>query len=441
MKIVVAPDKFKGSLTAEQAAAAIARGVKRVLPRAEILRVPVADGGEGTMRALVKATRGRVVRRKVVGPLGNTVTASFGILGGKKSQRTAVIEMAEASGLKLVPSTKRNPLVTTTYGTGQLIRAAIELGCKKIIVAIGGSATNDAGAGMAQALGWQLLDANGKQIGFGGGALKNLSRIQRTRFQVSGFRFQPSVLVACDVQNPLYGKNGAAFIYAPQKGATPAMVRELDNGLRHFAKIVKRDLGKDVAHFAGAGAAGGLGAGLVAFLDAELQSGAGLVLETIGFDDLLRGADLVITGEGKIDDQTAQGKAPWGVASAAKRSSIPVIAFGGSVPARPSKQLRQHFNAIVPIASPKTSLKYSMRRAATLLEISVAQTIAKIYRNSPNWRDALCRVSRFAGRSRRSVTLQLALRQSSESKWGVSVKYTRPSIEGVLFSSRKAAKK
>lgn len=368
MKIIVAPDKFKGSLTAEEAAAAIARGVRRVLPRAEILQVPVADGGEGTMRALVKAARGRVVRRKVVGPLGDTVTASFGILGEKKFPRTAVIEMAEASGLHLVPPAKRNPLITTTYGTGQLIRAAIALGCKKIIVAIGGSATNDAGAGMAQALGWQLLDAQGNQIGFGGGALKNLSRIEPPKSQVSGFRPPPSILVACDVQNPLYGKHGAAYVYAPQKGATPAMVRELDNGLRHFAKIVRRDLGKELAHFAGAGAAGGLGAGLVAFLNAKLQSGVELVLDTIRFDEILRGADLVITGEGKIDSQTAHGKTPWGVASAAKRHHIPVIAFGGSIPVRPSRKLWTHFEAILPIASQSVPTDYSMRNAARLLE-------------------------------------------------------------------------
>jgi glycerate kinase len=373
MKIVVAPDKFKGSLTAAEAAAAIARGVRRVLPRAEILLAPIADGGEGTMLALVKATRGKVIRRRVVGPLGNTVTASFGIFGDNKTRRTAIIEMAEASGLKLVPPAKRNPLITTTYGTGQLIRAAVELGCKKIIVAIGGSATNDAGAGMAQALGWQLLDANGNQIPFGGGALKSLASIKSPIPPFSHSTIQ--IVVACDVKNPLYGKHGAAYIFAPQKGATPAMVRELDNGLRQFAKIVKRDLGKDVAHFAGAGAAGGLGAGLVAFLDAELRSGVELVLEAIGFDELLRGADLVITGEGKIDEQTAQGKAPWGVAIAAKKRGIPVIAFGGSIPACLSQKLRNHFDAVFPIASREVSKRVSMRYAKSLLEKSVATVI------------------------------------------------------------------
>lgn len=379
MKIVVAPDKFKGSLTAEQAAAAIARGVRRVLPRAEIVQVPVADGGEGTMRALVKATRGRVVRRKVVGPLGNTVIASFGILGGKKSPRTAVIEMAEASGLHLVPPAKRNPLITTTFGTGQLIRAAIELGCNKIVVAIGGSATNDAGAGMAQALGWRLLDTRGNQIGYGGGALNHLSRIAPP---LTSHHSPLTVLVACDVQNPLYGKYGAAYVYAPQKGATPAMVRELDGGLRHFAKIVQRDLGKDVAHFAGAGAAGGLGAGLVAFLDAKLQSGVELVLDTIRFDEILRGADLVITGEGKIDSQTAHGKTPWGVATAAKRRRIPVIAFGGSIPVRPSRKLRTHFATILPIAPRSVSIEYSMRNATKLLEGATVLCLRSVYRGA-----------------------------------------------------------
>lgn len=380
MKIVVAPDKFKGSLSAADAAAAIARGVRRAWPGAEIRQVPVADGGEGTMRALVKATRGTVVRRKVVGPLAKPVVAELGILGGQSSQRTAVVEMAAASGLKLVPPHKRNPLITTTYGTGQLIRAAIELGCKKIIVAIGGSATNDAGAGMAQALGWQLLDAKGRQIGFGGGALKNLSAIKPP---LAPCPSSPVLILgACDVRNPLYGKNGAAYIYAPQKGATAAMVRELDNGLRQFAKIVKRDLGKDVAHFAGSGAAGGLGAGLVAFLNAELRRGVELVLEAIQFDRILRGADLVITGEGKIDEQTAQGKAPWGVATAAKRRRIPVIAFSGAVLSHPSEKLRQRFDVILSIAPAGVSLQYSMRHAGRLLEKATAAFI-KTYQTPP----------------------------------------------------------
>ena len=325
---------------------------------------------KGRWRRWSRQRVGKSFDEKVVGPLGSKVTASFGILG---KSRTAIIEMAEASGLKLVSQKKCNPLVTTTYGTGELIHAAIDLGCTKIIVGIGGSATNDAGAGMAQALGWRLLDENGKQIGFGGGALRNLACIK------SPFPHSPiQVLVACDVTNPLYGKNGAANIYGPQKGATSAMVSELDLGLRHFAKIVKRDLKKDVAHFSGSGAAaGGLGAGLVAFCDAELRSGVELVLEAIRFDEILRGADLVITGEGRIDEQTAAGKAPWGVAGCARKRGIPVIAFGGSVPLYPSRKLRKQFDAMVPIARRRVSLRYSMQHAGRLLEDSIAETMKR----------------------------------------------------------------
>ena len=268
MKIVVAPDSFKGSLTAVEVSDAIAQGVREIFPEAEIVKIPMADGGDGTVQCLVNATGGKILREKVTGPLGDEVWASYGILGDKK---TAVIEMAEASGLTLVPGNKRNPLITTTYGTGQLIKSALDRGCRKMIIGIGGSATNDGGAGMVQALGAKLLDKDREEIGFGGGELKKLNRIDISN--LDNRLSDTKVLVASDVNNPLCGPKGASRIYGPQKGATPEMIKKLDESLAHFAKLVKRDLHKDIKDIPGAGAAGGLGAGLIAFLNAELKSG------------------------------------------------------------------------------------------------------------------------------------------------------------------------
>ncbi|GAF82011.1 unnamed protein product, partial [marine sediment metagenome] len=276
MKIVVAPDSFKGSLTAVEVSDAIAQGVREIFPEAEIVKIPMADGGDGTVQCLVNATRGKILKEKVTGPLGDEVLASYGILGDKK---TAVIEMAEASGLTLVPKNKRNPLITTTYGTGQLIKAALDQGCRKMIIGIGGSATNDGGAGMVQALGAKLLDKDGEEIGFGGGELKKLNRIDISN--LDNRLSDTKVLVASDVNNPLCGPKGASRIYGPQKGATPELIEELDKSLAHFAKLVKRDLHKDIKNIPGAGAAGGLGAGLMAFLDAELRPGIEIIIEIV----------------------------------------------------------------------------------------------------------------------------------------------------------------
>lgn len=326
MKIVIAPDSFKESLTALEVSNAIEEGLREVLPNTNYVKVPMADGGEGTVQSLVDATGGTIELITVTGPLGNKVDAKLGLLGDGK---TAVIEMAEASGIHLVPTEKRNPMVTTTWGTGELILAALDKGVEKIIIGIGGSATNDGGAGMVQALGGKLLDASENQISLGGAGLEKLVKIDTTEFdeRLSNVSFE----VACDVDNPLTGPKGASAIYGPQKGATPEQIVQLDNNLSHYARILQRDLGKDIEHIAGAGAAGGLGAGLLAFLSAELRRGGDLVIEATGLDSVIRDADLVITGEGGINHQTIHGKTPTCVAKAAKKHRVPVIAIAGSL--------------------------------------------------------------------------------------------------------------
>jgi len=327
MRIVIAPNAFKGSLSALEAATAIAEGVRIAAPDADLVLVPIADGGDGTVDALVQATQGERRTRRVRGPLGDPVDAEYGLIDEGSA---AVIEMAKAAGLALVPPDKRDPRVTTTYGVGELMQHAFDAGARHFIVGIGGSATNDGGAGMAQALGYHLLDENGRELPPGGLALKRLARIH-----VGGVHAdwkEAEVDVACDVTNPLTGPRGASAVYGPQKGATPEMVAELDAALHHFADTIRRDLGVDVEPLPGAGAAGGLGAGLVAFSGARLRPGAEMVMEALRLDERLTSAQLVITGEGRIDSQTARfGKGPAAVARHAKQAGIPVVAIGGSV--------------------------------------------------------------------------------------------------------------
>ncbi len=326
MKIVVAPDSFKESLTAKEASEIIEEGIKKVFPQAKVIRIPLADGGEGTVEAMVEARGGKIVLQEVVSPLGEKIKGRFGILD---DGFTAVIEMAQASGLSLVPHSRRNPLLTTTYGTGELIRASLDRGCQRIIVGVGGSATVDGGAGMAQALGAKLLNRAGKQIAFGGGNLGETVSIDMSSFDS---RIKDSeVLVASDVDNPLCGPEGAARVYGPQKGATPEMVKILEKNLAHFAVMIKKYLNKEVKDIPGAGAAGGLGAGLIAFLGAELRSGIKLMIEASRLEERIKGADLVISGEGRIDEQTAYGKAPLGVAEIAEKEKVPVIIIGGEI--------------------------------------------------------------------------------------------------------------
>ncbi len=324
MKIVIAPDSFKESLTALQVADAIEAGMREVWPDATYVKLPVADGGEGTVQAMIDATGGRRVDVRVTGPLGQAVDAFYGEAGG-----IAVIEMAAASGLEGVPPDLRDPRTATSRGTGELIRAALDAGARRIVLGVGGSATNDGGAGMLQALGVRLLDADGKDIGPGGAELARLDRIDACgldpRVRETEFR------IACDVDNPLTGPRGASAVFGPQKGATPAMVAQLDAALAHYADVIRRDLGQDIAQSPGAGAGGGIAAAMVVFLEGRLKPGIEIVLDAVGLDAAVRDADLVVTGEGRIDGQTVHGKTPMGVANVARRHGKPVVAIGGSL--------------------------------------------------------------------------------------------------------------
>ena len=328
MKIILAPDSFKGNLTSLEVATAFEKGIKRVLPRAKYIKVPMADGGEGTVQSLVDGVGGKFIRKRVVGPAGNTVSARYGLLCDGK---TAVIEMAEASGLPLVSGKNKNPLKTTTYGTGELILDAAKRGVEKIIIGIGGSATNDGGVGMAQAIGIRFLNKQGKVISdYGsGGMLKKIASIDNKK--VDPLLKKIKIIVACDVNNTLCGKSGTSYVFAPQKGATPAMVRILDENLRHLGKVIKQSLRKNVTKLKGAGAAGGLGAGLVAFADARMKSGIEIVIDASNICKYMENADLVITGEGRVDTQTAFGKTPSGIAKAARKYHIPTVVIGGGI--------------------------------------------------------------------------------------------------------------
>ncbi|KZB89974.1 glycerate kinase [Bacillus sp. VT 712] len=374
MKIVIAPDSFKESLSSLEVAEAVEKGFKQVLPQANYVKVPMADGGEGTVQSLVDATDGEIISKTVTGPLGEPVEAFFGILGTK---RTAVIEMAAASGLHLVPPAKRNPLMTTTKGTGELISAALDYGVNHIIIGIGGSATNDGGAGMAKALGAQLLDAEGNEILDGGGALGNLAFINLSTLDS---RLQHvKIEVACDVDNPLTGERGASAIFGPQKGATPEMVALLDRNLRHYAAVLERDLGQKIDDVPGAGAAGGLGAGLLAFLQAELKRGVDIVIEATNLLEAVRDADVVITGEGKIDGQTIYGKTPIGVAKTAKKHGIPVIGIAGNIGADSHVVYEHGIDALFSIVPGVTTLENAFANASDYVE-KTAMNVAAVWK-------------------------------------------------------------
>ena len=328
MKIIIAPDSFKGSLTAKEVANSIYTGLKRALPSAEYIEIPMADGGEGTMQALVDATNGKIFTKSVTGLLNTSVTAHYGILGDKE---TAVIEMAEAAGLQYVNDQNKNPLITTTYGVGELIKTVLDTGIRKIIIGLGGSSTNDGGAGMAQALGVKLLNLQDQELPLGGGNLNHLVRIDNSKMDPR--LKNTEIILASDVTNPLTGKNGASFVFGPQKGATPEMVEELDQNLHHFAAVVRRDLNKNYENTPGAGAAGGLGFGLLTFTNATIQSGVEAVLEMTHFKEKTQNADFIFTGEGATDFQTKFGKTPYGVAKAAKEvaPNSTVICLTGNI--------------------------------------------------------------------------------------------------------------
>ena len=368
MRVLVSPQEFKGSLTAKEAAEAIAEGLRRALPDAELDIVPMADGGPGIVQAILSARAGQEATCQAQDPLGRPVTAVWGLL---EEGPTAVIEMAAASGLVLLKSEERDPRRTSTYGTGQIIQAALDADCRRLIIGVGGSATNDGGAGMAQALGARLLDEKGRDLPPGGTALRHLDRID-----VSGLdpRIADShVLVACDVTNPLCGPLGASMVYGPQKGATPEMIEELDAALAHYAQVIRRDLGVDIISLPGAGAAGGIAGGLVAFLNAEIRPGAELVAQIVGLRERLRRADIVFTGEGRLDAQTPFGKTVATVARLAKEQGRPVVALAGSIDEGYPALRREGIDAALAITPGPLSLAEAQADAARLLADAAEQ--------------------------------------------------------------------
>ena len=370
MKVVIAPQSFKGSISALDAARAMEEGVLRAVPHAETVLVPVADGGDGTLETLVEATGGVIRSATVTGPIGKAVTAEWGALG---DGQTAVIEMARTSGLALLSFTERDPLRATTYGLGEAIREAFDAGFRSFIVGIGGSATNDGGAGMAQALGVRLLDETGKDLPPGGAALADLRSIDMSGLdeRAIGARFS----VACDVSNPLTGPEGASAVYGPQKGATPDMVEQLDAALSNLARVVERDIGASIDTVPGSGAAGGLGGGMMAFLGGSLRAGVDIVLDHVGLDEKLEGADLVITGEGQLDFQTIYNKAPIGVARRAKQRNIPVIAICGSLGRGFEDVHAEGIDAVASILSAPMTLDEASARSGELIADAVAEAM------------------------------------------------------------------
>ncbi|MGP5429202.1 glycerate kinase [Enterococcus malodoratus] len=368
---VLAPDSFKESMSAKRACEAMERGIRKVLPDAEILHVPMADGGEGTVDALVDGSKGTRVEVVVSGPLPTEkVTTYYGLLA---DQKTAVMEMAKANGIELLAESKRNPLLTSTYGTGEMIKSALEHGVEKIIIGIGGSVTNDGGAGMAQALGVRLLDEAGRDLSVGGGALAKLATVDITN--VDPRLKNTEIIIASDVTNPLTGPTGASVVFGPQKGATPEMVNELDSNLVHYAEVIKRDLTSDVKNQPGAGAAGGLGAGLLVFTGASLRSGVELVTELTHLEDKISQADYVFTGEGGMDFQTKFGKAPYGVAKAAKKYHKPVFACAGYIGEQVEVLYDEGITAIFGILGKSGSLDDALQAGETNLERTVENIV------------------------------------------------------------------
>lgn len=374
MKIVIAPDSFKESLTALEVAQAIETGFAKIFPNARYIKVPMADGGEGTVQSLVDASGGTLQKSTVIAPLANPVCTTFGLSGDGK---TAIIEMAAASGLHLVPNAQRNPLKTTSYGTGELIKAALDLGVSEIILGIGGSATNDGGVGMLQALGAKFHNKQGRDIGFGGAQLLDIEQIDLSGLDPRLHRV--NIDIACDVDNPLCGERGAAAVFAPQKGATPQMVSLLDQALAHFAEKVKTLLGKDIQTPAGAGAAGGMGGGVLLLPNAQLKAGVEIVLNATRLAEHLQDADLVITGEGRMDAQTIHGKTPIGVAKLAKQFHKPVIAIVGCLREDYEVVYPQGIDAVFPIIRQLDNLDNTLKHARENL-ISTAQNVARVWK-------------------------------------------------------------
>ena len=374
LRILVAPNAFKESLSAIDAARAMAKGIRRGLPNARITEVPIADGGDGTLEAVISGTGGRILKAKVTGPLGNKITAEYGITGDGK---TAVIEMSRASGLALVPAARRNPMRTTSFGTGQLIQAALGRGVNRILLGIGGSATVDGGIGALQALGVSFLDRHGKPVGHGGAGVLAIARIELSGLNTSLKRTE--ILVACDVDNPLIGPKGAAAVFGPQKGATPAMVKKLDHGLARLAALITRKTRKDFARIPGTGAAGGIAGSFLGLLGARLRPGSELVFDLLKLDRIVPKMDWVITGEGQIDFQTQFGKGPGMLAKLAARHGVPVIGIAGSVAENAGELSKKGFTALFSITNRPMDLATAMKEGPALME-RTAEQVARLIR-------------------------------------------------------------
>lgn len=376
MKIIIAPDSFKGSASAKEVGASVKRGIEAIIPHAKIKLIPLADGGEGTGDILVETLGGRWIDLEVKGPSGNKVMSKYGVI----EDNIAIIEMAKASGLMLVKDGKLDPLLSTTYGTGELIKHALEMGYKKIYVGIGGSASTDGGMGMAQALGYSFLDIDGKELPLGGGRLSDLAQIvgvNRNRLLDDA-----KIIVLSDVENPLYGENGAAYVYGPQKGTNKEEVELLDKGLRHYAKIIERGLGINITDKKGMGAAGGLGAGLNIFCNARIKSGIEEVLSILNFKEELKDCNLLITGEGRIDSQSSQGKVLLGLSKLAKEVGVPVIALVGGVGKEAEDLYDLGINLILPILDRPMELKEAMEDVDRLL-YEAGKRIGRIIKINP----------------------------------------------------------
>tara|TARA_R110002049_G_scaffold9962_2_gene49672 strand:- start:46821 stop:47960 length:1140 start_codon:yes stop_codon:yes gene_type:complete len=363
MNIIIAPDSFKECLSAKDVAANISIGIRQVMPKAMVNKIPISDGGEGILEVLVEGVGGRFVAVTVFDPLMREIEGQYGIL---KDDKTAIIEMAKASGLELLKEEEKNPLITSTFGTGQLIKHALDKGCEKIIIGIGGSATNDGGAGMLRALGAKFLGNNGEDVSEGGGSLNDLVRIDISNFDQ---RIKDcEIVVACDVSNPLIGTNGASFVYGAQKGGSPEHLKMLDKNLAHFADVIKSDLNIDIANVPGAGAAGGTGAALMAFMNGKLEQGIGLILDTLEMESFIKKADLVFTGEGKIDKQTLYGKTISGIAKMAKKHDVPVIVITGKMGENITGIYDLGVSAIYSIVNQPMALKNAIEEAPFLIQ-------------------------------------------------------------------------
>ena len=371
-KIIISPDSFKGSLSSMEVAKAIEKGIKKVFPNCETIKIPIADGGEGTTDTLVHALNGEMINVIVHDPLMRPIEVEYGLVN---DGNTAIIEMAAASGLTLLSNQEQNPSETTTFGTGEIIKDALKRGCQSFLIGIGGSATNDAGTGMLKALGYRFLDKNGEETEGTGKSLNTICSIDRSRVmpEIKDAHFT----IACDVNNPFSGSNGAAYVYAPQKGANRQMVKDLDEGLERFRKLIEKETKLDLNTVSGAGAAGGLGGGFVAFLNAQLKPGIEMVLEAVDFEEHLQNAELVITGEGKLDEQTGMGKAASGIMDVANKSNIPVITIGGSVEDVENLNKRG-FVSVFSILSCPMSLEEAMRKETS--QNNIIQTTEQFMR-------------------------------------------------------------